>query len=581
MNDFLIYKLSARKGFILSLILSLILNILIFRDIVWNPGKYIFNDHDDGIKNYYTVYYHAVYDHSAFWFGGMNYPEGDHILFTDNQPIIGETLRVFVQDFGMSPEYIPGILNFLMIFSLVFCTGMIWLCFWRLGYNHVYFLLASLVISNLNPQLARIIGHYALFYSFVIPAALFLWLSIYQTKKKIWYIFYAFYIILITFIHLYYGLILLFLIAGLSITTSISDKSWRKNTILDLGITVFPLVAVKIFLKFTDPIQDRPDSPFGFLFYRSQWESIFLPLDHFPANFINRVIKIRQIEWEGIAYVGIPATVFFAIFLFFFLKSIYKKSNHEIWTQFSTIQKVMFIAGLGNLLFAMGIPFIFWLEWLVPYLGPLKQFRSIGRFSWNFYYLINILTFLWIFLNWQKGKIKNYWAYSAILILAFQIYDYRKYTYRDFANPSSFNENGYLTKIIKDLKIKKSDYQAIWPVPYFHVGSEKVNRNPNCYTPTPVLGVSWITGIPTNGVVLSRTSYSQTIEKIGFHENSDSLNVFLNKLSNKKPFLIVQVKRDCPINSSDSVIISKSKRLYANIDPKNPNDSLIIYHFQP
>src|SRR4051812_17668941 len=49
----------------------------------------------DSIKNYYTFVYHIKADKNILSFSGMNYPIGEHIVFTDCQPLITWILRPF------------------------------------------------------------------------------------------------------------------------------------------------------------------------------------------------------------------------------------------------------------------------------------------------------------------------------------------------------------------------------------------------------------------------------------------------------------------------------------------------------
>ena len=60
------------------------------------------------------------------------------------------------------------------------------------------------------------------------------------------------------------------------------------------------------------------------------------------------------------------------------------------------------------------------MEFIVNYLGPLKQFRGIGRFAWLFYYVINIAAFYGIYQFWSKLNIST-WLKNGLLIIVFII----------------------------------------------------------------------------------------------------------------------------------------------------------------
>ncbi len=53
-----------------------------------SPNEVMFAKSSDGLKNYMTTAWFVQHDSSYVHFGGMAYPFGDHVLFTDNQPIL-------------------------------------------------------------------------------------------------------------------------------------------------------------------------------------------------------------------------------------------------------------------------------------------------------------------------------------------------------------------------------------------------------------------------------------------------------------------------------------------------------------
>ena len=53
----------------------------------------MFGGGGDGFKNYMTTNWHLAHDSSYVHYGGMNYPYGEHVLFTDNQPLFSAGLQ--------------------------------------------------------------------------------------------------------------------------------------------------------------------------------------------------------------------------------------------------------------------------------------------------------------------------------------------------------------------------------------------------------------------------------------------------------------------------------------------------------
>ena len=57
------------------------------------PSCHLFVDSADGLKNYFTGAYFVKHDGFGVWSEGMNYPYGEHVVYTDNQPIISMILK--------------------------------------------------------------------------------------------------------------------------------------------------------------------------------------------------------------------------------------------------------------------------------------------------------------------------------------------------------------------------------------------------------------------------------------------------------------------------------------------------------
>jgi len=87
--------------------------------------------------------------------------------------------------------------------------------------------------------------------------------------------------------------------------------------------------------------------------------------------------------------------------------------------------------------------------------------------------------------------------------------------------------------------ITPTDYQAILPLPFFHVGSENVWLEAKCDILRQSFIVSLKSGLPSMGVMLSRTSLSQTYKSLALVNNPISPFQILNDLPNKKPLLLM------------------------------------------
>ncbi|MDP5172697.1 MAG: hypothetical protein NWR72_20810, partial [Bacteroidia bacterium] len=86
----------------------------------------------DGWKNYFTPLWYIQYD-SGFHFSGMNYPYGEHVLFTDNQPLFSWILGWINQHLVDIHTYTIGILNSLELLSILGCMYFLHRIMRRLG----------------------------------------------------------------------------------------------------------------------------------------------------------------------------------------------------------------------------------------------------------------------------------------------------------------------------------------------------------------------------------------------------------------------------------------------------------------
>ena len=137
----------------------------------------------DGLKNYFNPMYYLKYDPWSWHFSGMNYPFGEHLVFTDGQPLFTFLLKG-LQELGINvADHIPAIFNLLMFGSIL--LGMLLL--FRLGKYYAlpdwYAIPVAVLIGAFSPQLHRLAGHYALAYVFVIPLYWYLLLKVFPQSK--------------------------------------------------------------------------------------------------------------------------------------------------------------------------------------------------------------------------------------------------------------------------------------------------------------------------------------------------------------------------------------------------------------
>src|SRR5690606_12541756 len=139
-----------------------------FSQVFKCPECYLFEDTGDGLKNYYTLAYYVEYD-SGWHFSGMNYPYGEHIIYTDNQPALARVLQWVDRHVTDLHGHVVGTLNILLLLGLYAGIVLTYALLrrWRVGRG--WALTAAACIILLSPQLWRLHGHYGLAYLCFFP----------------------------------------------------------------------------------------------------------------------------------------------------------------------------------------------------------------------------------------------------------------------------------------------------------------------------------------------------------------------------------------------------------------------------
>ena len=532
-----------RKGVLLTLVLSVAVLFLLFGPLLKDPNRVYFAPSGDGLKSYVGAIYHLEHDTTLFRMNAMNYPYGEMAFFTDCQPMITNPVKI-LSNYGIDfRSNIVAIINLFMLLSIVLAALFLCLIFLELQVSWWFAAIASVGIAMLSPQIGRLGGHFSLSHLMWLPMLIWLLMK-FDRNKSYWF---SVLIGLVTFLaagmHMYFfalfGFLFLFYWTYTLYTKQLNIRNYQW--ILHLFIQlILPLILVQLIVGSNDSITDRTTHPWGFFAYKANPASVLLPLHKPYARFLMNIKPFRSFEWEAFAFIGMVA-------LIGFIAGIYKLSlrikQKQSWWKVSENQliTVFFWASIASLLLSFSIPFNLGLMFLLDYLGPIQQLRALARFSWLFYYLINIVVFYGIYRLMNRGiKLKV----LGLLALAFLLYDgylnVAQYAPRlnnrvsELDDPkNTTHENAWVSLI------DPTDYQAILPLPFFHVGSENVWLEAKCDILRQSFIVSLKSGLPSMGVMLSRTSLSQTYKSLALVNNPISPFQILNDLPNKKPLLLM------------------------------------------
>ena len=525
---------------------------------------------DDSLKNYYTFLYHVKNDPSLLNFSGMNFPFGEHIVYTDGQP----ALAILLKALPFTHNYLIGILHSLIFLSFIVSPLILHRVFRRLDLPALPSAFLSLGITLLSPQFPRIYeGHYALAYACMIPFCMLLILRLFEarTAKRTLALFS--YNLLIFFIHPYLAL-------GLCVFSFLSVlifalSQHQKETMILLGGRLFvagilPIVLFKLTMLLSDTHVNRPTEPFGLDTSVTTAGSLLTPMASPFRSFLESVFHTNSGDFEGYCYLGL-ALICILLLCLIALPFVFKKVK---------LQKEalsLFIASLLLLFFAFG-----WHNNLMSLLhihsATLNQFRAAGRFSWFFYYALPVLLFSSLYhslkdrFNFRTLSVGL--SVTAFLFFALNLTETGaliKLYEKDYWKDRNFFNTQLLSaaekQAIADIEALKP--QAIIPLPTYYIGSEiydRVTGEHLAFTLIPSVIFSYHTHTPVLSTMLSRSSISETEAGIDLLNSYKKDRAALAQLSDQ-PFVVIRTKTD---------LLPDEERLWQKITPLHAVDSVQI-----
>lgn len=564
-----------RRGILLTLVLSMAVLFLFFGPLLKDPDRVYFASGGDGLKSYAASVYHLKNDSSLFRSSIQNYPYGEMVFFADCHPMITNPIRILSKTDIDFREYIVGIINLFMLLSIVLAAISLYLIFTELKISWWFAAIASVGIAMLSPQIGRLGGHFSLSHLMWLPMLIWFLMKFDQKKSYRWSAIIGFVTFFAAGMHMYFfalfGFLFLFYWSFNLYFKQINIRNYQWAIHLFIQF-ILPLILVQLIVGANNTITDRTTHPWGFFTYKANPATVFLPIHKPYATIMKQIGMKYDYEWEAFAFIGLVSLIGFIAGVYRMVIRIREKQQ---WWKVSEnkLMSIFFWASVASLLLSFSIPFNLGLMFLLDYLGPIQQLRALSRFSWLFYYVINILVFYGIFKLMKHGISMKILGILALLFLLYDGYlNVNQYAPRlnnripeldDTAN--STPENAWV-KIINP-----ADYQAVLPLPYFHVGSENVWLESKCSSMQQSLIVSLKSGLPSMGVALSRTSISQTYKSLGLACIPVSPYQIKYDLPNKKPLLLV-VENCNELNTPEKNLVSQSSLVW-----QGPKFSL--YHF--
>ncbi len=543
-----------RFSFLPVVLIAALAITYLFSDWWGHLNTKVIDGYGDGYKAYHAILYHAKFDSTYSWYQGMNYPYGEQVVPGDSQPILSNGLRLLADLGWPLADQGWAIVHLSLLLGILLAALFTYLLLRRLGVGWGLATAASLLVTFLSPQVARLVGHFGLAHLEVLPATLYFlhrweekpsWQRSLPVALCVW---------VFSQIHFYFFAIMAFLIGGYLLARYLLTASWNRwwyylwTLFLMFGL---PAIYFTLWFYFTDPVLDRNEYPWGFFAYNSGPTGILTSHSQPHWLFLQQYSHFRFTEFEGRAYLGLVAALFFLLLPLRWLWKGWqqlpaKNFSHTLAQPILQVpsdarlflQSLLFSA-FGILLFSFGLPFTEvggerWLE----HLGPVRQFRSIGRFAWIFYFAVHLA--LWVEVQRFLEERKNAWKRPLVvcLLLAFTTFEVVNFwRIRDFRldDVDGFNS----PTLAERTKLDFTRYQAIIPLPYYNIGSDNFWLPQSGFTGQKVQTLSWQTGLSTTGAMLTRTSFDQTMRQLQLVSEPYRMPLLFDDLPNQQPFLLV------------------------------------------
>ena len=481
MMDFNPYR---KFGLPLFLILNTALFAVVFGSRLADPDGFLFANAYDALKNYYNyIFYTEVQSQGGYLdYFGMNFPYQDYVFYTDSTPTISWLSKMLGLKEGALDFYnLIFLANFLISPVVAYKIGEI------LKFHYVINICSALFVVWLNPMVLNLAAwtnlSLSLFFLLSIYAFIVFVKSEFKSIKTVFTLMGIFLlVILASLTHLYYLPMLLFLLGPAFVILFFLD--YKSKSIAGLTSLLLAFVFVYLFLRLSDGVYNlRPEDTLGFNSH--EWTCTLG--DYFKSyNFLSFPAFKEQSNWnlERLTFLG-SAFPFFLLFLCGIL--VFVKRQKLILEDDVKIKSIVLSLLAGCLVCyftSVGTQLNLFIGKINIYnfLNPLniasefsdtaKNFRCMSRFSLPFFTGIILLSFYVLDRGTKVlARKKLQWLLAGLIMVIcyFDIYQMAKFASNDFKSENYFSE-----KSLESIPLIDNTFDAILPIPYYHVGSEKL-----------------------------------------------------------------------------------------------------------
>lgn len=551
-----------------SVLFTVVLFFFLFQPVLQHPNGFLYSKSGDAQKSYFNFSYYLKYD-KGIKHDGINYPYGDHLQYINSHPLYVQVLKFVDKNIYPIANYGVAILNLTMIISLILAIPFLFLILRKYSLPRWYAAVLAVILLLLTPQFDRILGHFEMVYAFFLPMYWYLLIRWREGKKRwLWGSLLIAGALIGGFTSAYYASFYAILLFGVLFVELWKNRknlyAYRKEAMYIFLLAVIPLIAVKGLVSVTDWVDDRPDNPYGFYLYHANFLSIFLPFISPLKTLIGNYIDM-SFEWEGRAYVGLPAALLaVSIFLTGFYNLFSKrKYGFRVYRPEKRLD-TYFWAAILVLLFSMSFPFKYGFDFLLELIPPVKQFRALGRFTWIFYYVFTIYTGWFFYRLYRYLRLKRMALMGTIvLILVIGYWSIDAGINIRRSTTGLFNKNDkleasdeeYLNRF-KEAGVNPNEFQAIFFLPFANTCGDKLLFEKGMNAFSDAMKCSYHTGLPLVQSFSPRLSFTHALSSIQMLADPAIQKTRLDDM-NDKPLLLVCTKEE--MNEHEALLQKRAK----------------------
>ncbi len=579
-------KISAKtKWALISVVIGILILLFFYHVNIFHPNKFIFLADVDGLKTYFNFVWHGMHDSSLLELNSMNYPNGEFLLLEDSIPFLNNCKMLLSHFLPAINNYSVAILNLLVFFAFPVGVFFMYLIFLRFSLPYHISAFGAIVVIFLSSQILLLnpAGHLALCSVCFFPIGWYLVLRYFDEQNPVkWSILIALNILIWTFTHVYLGFLLIIFTTVVFLTKLL----FRFRYFFQIKVFVHFLIQVVIptvftfgLIKMFDSHPDRIDMPF-MTTHSASFYTVFLsnlsPIKGFYNLFFDLSIIDKQ-SWGRIGnYIGFVSNIVIIATIVMSIIFLVKRKLKNIKAYFPNELYIYILASISLLIYSMAIPVKYFSESFINSMPLLKQFSSMGRFAWGFYYVIVVysLVFLYKLLYKSKwGKVLFYLLLIFYFVEAVPYHNKVSKKIKVYNNAFSLNHISNSEKVLTELD--KEIFQAILPIPYylkFNLPFSNVHSDNSIYA-SMISAVH--TGLPIFSVYLSRPSVTEGLSIFKMLQPLPYRVSIPEIVNDKRNFaVIVNVADSTQLSTEERLIISKA-HFYKK------SEKYIIYSLSP